>query len=153
MSLEIWGSWLEWKMKFCGFEQSFAAFVPAWGALGWKFNLAAPLLSTPVTCECELQAYSGIYTAWPPKKSHTHISLCNFATFISHSHWGYGLDSVVANPCVKMMSHAPWTTLSQFEPDESWHFSLGICPCHQGRKLHWWKKKKKLLIQYIQEII
>ena len=23
------------------------------------------------------------------------------------SQWGLGLDSVVANPCVKMMSHAP----------------------------------------------
>ena len=45
-----------------------------------------------------------------------------------------GLDSVVANPCVKMMSHAPWTTLSQFEPNESWHCHLGICPCHQGKK-------------------
>ena len=47
--------------------------------------------------------------------------------------WGSGLDSVVANPCVKMMSHAPWTPLSQSEPDESWCCHLGICPCHQGR--------------------
>ena len=45
------------------------------------------------------------------------------------SQWGESLDSVVANPCVKMMSHAPITTLSQFKPDESWHCHLGICPC------------------------
>ena len=49
------------------------------------------------------------------------------------SQWGSGLDSVVANPCVKMMSYAPWTTLSQSELDESLHCHLGICLCHQGR--------------------
>lgn len=35
--------------------------------------------------------------------------------------------------CEKL-SHAPWTTLSQFEPDELWHCHPGICPCHQERK-------------------
>ena len=50
------------------------------------------------------------------------------------SQWGSGLDSVVANPCVKIMSHAPWATLSQYETNESWHCHLGILPCHQGRK-------------------
>ena len=36
-----------------------------------------------------------------------------------------------------LMSEAcdgPNTTVSQFEPDESWHRHLGICPCHRGRK-------------------
>ena len=48
--------------------------------------------------------------------------------------WGSGLDSVVAHPSVKMMSHTPWSTPSQFEPAESWHCHLGICPRNQGRK-------------------
>lgn len=45
---------------------------------------------------------------------------------------------VVANPCMKMKSHAPcapWTTHSQFEPDKSWHCYFGLCPWHQGRKI------------------
>lgn len=46
------------------------------------------------------------------------------------------LDSVVAKPCVKMTSRSPRTTLSKFEPDESWLHYLGICLCHQGRKIH-----------------
>lgn len=55
------------------------------------------------------------------------------------SQWSKGLASVVAKPCVKMLPHAPWTTLSQSEPDESRHCHLGTCPCHQGRKkTHWW---------------
>lgn len=47
--------------------------------------------------------------------------------------WGLrsGLDSVVANPYVKRVSHIPWTTHLQCEPDECWHCHLGICPCHQ----------------------
>ena len=36
-----------------------------------------------------------------------------------------GLCCVSANPCVKMMSHASWTTLSKIEPDDSWHHHLG----------------------------
>ena len=38
----------------------------------------------------------------------------------------------MANPCMKIMSHDHWTTLSQFEPNDSWHFHFGIC--HLGRK-------------------
>ena len=45
-----------------------------------------------------------------------------------------GLSGVSANPWVKMMSHAPWTTLSQLEHDESWQCLLRICPCRKGRK-------------------
>lgn len=48
--------------------------------------------------------------------------------------WGWDLESVVDNPRVKMMSNASWTTVSQFEPEESWHWHLGTCLCHQGTK-------------------
>ena len=40
------------------------------------------------------------------------------------------------NPCVKMMSYAPWTTLSQFEPN--WHGHLGICPCQKSTDVITW---------------
>lgn len=46
---------------------------------------------------------------------------------------GKGLDSMEVDPCVKMKSRSPWTTLSQLEYDESWRCHLGICPYHQGR--------------------
>ena len=54
-----------------------------------------------------------------------------------------------ANLYVKMASPAPWTTLSQFEHNESWRRHLGICPCHQRRKKNWWKN---VVIQYIQVV-
>ena len=41
------------------------------------------------------------------------------------------------------------STLSQLEPDESWHCHPGICPRHQGRKKYWWDN---LVIQYIQDL-
>lgn len=46
--------------------------------------------------------------------------------------WGWDLDSAVVNPCVKMMSHALWTTLWLFDCYEIWHCHLGICLHHQG---------------------
>lgn len=51
---------------------------------------------------------------------------------------------MVFDPHLKS-SHIPWTTLSQFEPDESWECHLAICLWHGKRKLHWWKN---LVIQY-----
>lgn len=58
-----------------------------------------------------------------------------------NSCWGEVLDRVVANPCVKMPSHAPWTT------DESWY-------CHYAKAIreentHWWNNR---IIRYIQEV-
>lgn len=44
---------------------------------------------------------------------------------------------------VKMIPHAPWTSLLQSEPDKSWHFR------HPRRKSHRWDH---LLIQYIQKV-
>lgn len=41
---------------------------------------------------------------------------------------------MLVKPCVKIMSHASWTTLSEFEPNESWHCYLGIWLDHQGGK-------------------
>ena len=46
----------------------------------------------------------------------------------------FGLNSVVANPCVKMMFDAPWVNLAQFEPDESRYYRLNMCLCHRGSK-------------------
>ena len=142
MSLEIWGSWLEWKMKFCGFEQSFAAFVPAWGALGWKFNLAAPLLSTPVTCECELQAYSGICTAWPPKKSHTH-KLMQFRNI--HFSFSLGLrsglcggQSMCENDVSRSLNHSFTIWARWIVAFFSWNMSMP-----PGKKTPLMEKKKK----------
>ena len=39
------------------------------------------------------------------------------------------------------------STLSQL--DECWHCCPGICPRHQGKKIHWWDN---LVIQYVQEL-
>lgn len=43
---------------------------------------------------------------------------------------GLNKNYVVAHLCVKIMFHALTTTRLQFEPDESWHYHLGICLCH-----------------------
>ena len=61
------------------------------------------------------------------------------------SQWGSGLDSVVTNPCVKMMSRAPWTTLSA-----RWNAALSSwnMPVPSGKKtIHW---LKNLAIHCIQ---
>jgi len=42
--------------------------------------------------------------------------------------------SLVANPCVKMMSHATLTTVSKYQ---AWHCHLGICWVITGKKLYW----------------
>ena len=53
---------------------------------------------------------------------------------------GVKVRTRVANSCVKMTPLLPDTrvssrsTLSQLEPDESWHCRPGICPSHQRRK-------------------
>lgn len=87
------------------------------------------------------------------------ISLCKVTTFISfHSRVNFSPGSCVGPMrkvfsgtfqrfsmrsrgwtlwwpiCVwKTRSYDPWTTLSHFEPNGSWHFH-GICLCHQERK-------------------
>ena len=37
------------------------------------------------------------------------------------------LGLMVVNFCVKMMSHAPWTILTQFQLHEFWYCQFGIC--------------------------
>lgn len=39
-----------------------------------------------------------------------------------------------SHPCVRMMSNAPRTTLSLFEPDKSLVLTSWNMPCHQERK-------------------
>ena len=41
-----------------------------------------------------------------------HLFSSRVAFIFHQAQWGWGLDSVVADPCVKMMSHAPWHNLS-----------------------------------------
>lgn len=58
---------------------------------------------------------------------------------------GVKVWTLVADPRVKTMSHHPWTTLSQSESDESWHWCLEICL--QGRMV-----MNNLIIHYIQAV-
>lgn len=62
------------------------------------------------------------------------------------SPWGWGLNCVVANPCVKWMAHAPWTTFTIWArwilAWSSWNL---LVP--SGEEQKWWTK---LLIQYVQ---
>ena len=63
------------------------------------------------------------------------ISSCNVTTFRSCIDGRVGLlDSLVANPCVKIMFHAPSTTHSQLEPDESWYCLNTSVPPGEGKK-------------------
>lgn len=42
------------------------------------------------------------------------------------------------------------STLSQPEPDESRHYHIQMWPCHQGRKIRWWKNLISLYIQIVK---
>lgn len=47
------------------------------------------------------------------------------------------------DPCVKMMSHVPWSNLSQFEQNESWHCHPRNMPVPSGgKKLNYIDGKK-----------
>lgn len=54
------------------------------------------------------------------------------------------------SPCMKIISHTPWITLSKFNQNESYHCHLALCRRHQERnkKIIIWSKD--LVIQYIQ---
>lgn len=76
------------------------------------------------------------------------------ALYANDSQWGLGLgqcvDSVVFNPCVKSMSHAPWTILHNLSPINP---GIGILEyIHAitvGKKVHLWKR---LDIPFIQVV-
>ena len=120
------------------------------GALGWKFNLAAPLLSTPVTCESELEAYSGIYTAWPPKKSHTH-KLMQFHNIHFSFSLGFrsglcGGQSMCENDVSHSLNHSFTIWARWIVAFSSWNMSIS-----PGKNISIYGEKK-LLFEYTQEI-
>ena len=71
----------------------------------------------------------------PLKKKTSHTLMFRwtaFSFFSPRSRIDDGIVGPLSKAFLQHMSHAIWTTLSQFEPDELWHCHLGICPCHSA---------------------
>lgn len=57
-----------------------------------------------------------------------------FSSTSQRSSMGLSLDTVVTNPCVKMISHSPWAAFSELYPYEPCHCHHSTYLWHQGEK-------------------
>lgn len=120
----LWANLVDfvYKHKKNGSHNNVSTFCIAY----MRSDIAASVMSRSISVQCCIH-----FPATPVGMTGESGHWAKLVQHIPNVLTGVKVWTLVADPCVKTMSHHPWTTPSQSESDESWHWRLEICL--QGR--------------------